>query len=1196
MAYIVDLVGYFEGSVVTLTALFGAVFATLIYAARHILGEGIAHFPFVLSLGFATGYCFFAVLLQFSSLANDNDGFTSTMHALVSSTVPLVCSSIVTWYICVLTDEVDIGVCFSVCYFSYMMWMQRTVTSRGEVGLKTVVTTCLDEVPVLSLQMMHFIPAIISPVLYLTLHHNIISVQAVQQTAWHLAVSILLPVLLMAVSAETQVRRNASHPSPVMQFRNVARPAVLRALKFISACVLLVGFHSHPLLDDIKAFANLSERVATAVFIFGIVFVLAAVDLRDYYFDQKRVSARNSSSKQRFFDADSDEVIIMTPIPVAICLVGAVVCFGVFLGLPMFVLPACVGGVLLFSEFYERRFDFKNPFHLYLSMVFVLCAGLTGCVVTLCFTQKTLWYLSYGFVTPLLASWDTSGPPVGYLSLQLFCNVLSLLVCLAILIPPVLVNSLSSPSVNIGGITSTSTSTDRSQVAVADKAQTEGEDDSSDPLADGDSLGYLPADKDNGLGEDSVSSSFVTSVVTKSTLLFPSVQNSFAVMFLVLNIGVSFAEVVVREQDWRDFSVDAETVYPISLFMCTSLALCAAAIHLYSSGICPGSLVVISTLAVQGCKLLHLFGVSSAGLSACCMFMLSFSAPFLLYGGSDSGNTARGRADADGTGIDSNRQLAGLLGIWEPKIPWWAALLSVGSAGVASFWFKTHNMMYQVLLLTSGQHSTELEEAAGCLAMYMMFLGAFILVFYRRNVVLRSICLIVAAVAALVTVDALGPFSIIEMPDGSSIPFSVSYRAASGGIPGSGNMAENLASEGIVGEMLVLSDHTSFFLVLSVALAVAALLQVFPIMSPLPRLLYVVIFSFTCGMALLGWGFPAALGQAGASTSDTSLLFATSAESVYCVGSALLATSAVFHTLSSSNSALSKIIVGVWSLIPVSFLVFCMVSYQDGGDSSVYEGICWVAIAVASGIGITVRYIDWFVELTALPTVSLSASVATPTPAATKPSSNLVKSKAAIIGNFCAHVGIVYTYLACACSTLLNRDVLIPLSFCLLFCTRKGYTVFNQQFPVAVSVVMYSSLFWVCSALYSLLLKGYEGLQAYEYLEGFSLSLGILRDENVSIWTAPSAWMTIVNLVLLCCPLFVLYSCYRSLHHRQQVGSNPRAAAKAQDSLFVFTLLCILSIVASQIWSIRLLGVVSLVAGFKYSAAGPSNLSNHRVI
>lgn len=1268
LAYIVDLVGYFEGSVVTLTALFGAIFSTLIYAARHILGEGIAHFPFVLSLGCATSYIFFAVLLQFSSLSNDSDGFTSTMHALVCSTVPLVCSSIITWYICVQTRELDIGVCFSLCYFAYMVWMQRPQTLRGKIVENfnsnsgnsstpiptSTTTTSLDRVPLLSLRLMHLIPIVVSPILYLTLHHHIISVQHFLHTLLDLSVAILFPVLLMTFSADMQVRYNAYQTDPLMRFRNVTDNFSIFVVKTISPVFLLLSVHNHPLLDDIKAFAQLSDQVASALFIAGSLFLWASVTLRDYYhFEQKRISSRGRKPR---YNADLDEVPIMTPVAVAVSLTGTVVCWGVFLGLPLYSLPACVCGILLFSEFYERSFDFKNPFHLYGAMVFVLCAGLVGFLASLNFTRRTLMYLSYAFETPLLASWNGDGPAVGFISIQFFCNLVSGLMFLAIMIPPVLVNTNSLTYPAFGGaarlMTSGSDAGSAGLSASADKSSTheeahedEEETEEGAPTEldmDSDSLGYLPA-LDNGLnladgGAIGSASSVLITLVSKSTMLLPSVQNTFASMFILLNLIVAFVEVVVREQDWRDFSVDAETIYPASLFLFTALALCASAVHLRMTGICPASLVVYVTLVVQGCKLMHLFGVSSSGLAACMMLILTYSAPFLLYGDGESNrdtsnsNGVTSSEDSKSTGMnpsamDSNSQLAGLLGVWVPQIPWWSTLLLVVFAGAASLWFKTHDMMYQILLYATNQHSTETEEAAGCLSIYMLFLGALLLVFYRRQVALRSVFLIVAAVAALIAVDALGPFSLVEMPEGSSFPYSITYRsstsASGSSIPGASssshiNSAGEIVGEGVTGEMLSLSDHTGFFLLISVVLALSALLQVFPIMRPLPRLLYVIVFSFTCGMALLGWGFPATVG--GQSQADMLLAdgevaphFVTSLESIYCVVCGLFATSAVFHTLSNSDVFVSKAIVGLWSLIPLLTLIFDVVSRKEGeDDTAAHEGYCWVAIVVAAGIGITVRYIDWFVELTSIPSVSLSSSssAAAQLRHRSTSSSNLVKSKAAVIGTHCAHCVIVYTVLACALSVKLNRDLLIPLSCLSLYCTRKGYTMVYQQLPVTVSVAMYTTVYWTLSALYSLLLKGYGGLAEYEYLEGFSLSVGILRDENVSIWTAPSLWMPALNLALLACPLYVLYMSYQNVSRRHlsqtqthsQAGNRRAYTSQTQDSLFVFTLLCLLSIVTSQLWSIRLLGLVSLVSGFRCSAGSSSsgstgsNRSSNRII
>ena len=176
------------------------------------------------------------------------------------------------------------------------------------------------------------------------------------------------------------------------------------------------------------------------------------------------------------------------------------------------------------------------------------------------------------------------------------------------------------------------------------------------------------------------------------------------------------------------------------MFLISSVFLSVAALHLYINNITKGYATLYTTLVIQSCKMMHMWGFPSSNIFACMLLFISLAAPFLFYANEDPGD---GRTDRTVYGIgvsvlDSNDVLAGMSGIWEPKLTFLQTIRFIAVPLAATVWFHHHDVMIHALEYITYQRPNELENMCGCAALYLLFLGGFALVFYRRLAFIRG--------------------------------------------------------------------------------------------------------------------------------------------------------------------------------------------------------------------------------------------------------------------------------------------------------------------------------------------------------------------------------------------------------------------------------------------------------------------------
>lgn len=199
-SYIFDILGAMEATVLCVVVALMGVWGTLLYSARHLLEESLMNVPMLIVLSLVLLLVFFSVGGMFRGLRLEFDGVFYFMETFLFAVIPLLNSSVVSWFVSVEFPMMDLGFTFCTCYYLFLvilayprMCSHPMTSQRNKTANKFVLSF-----PVL--YSMYAIPIVMSPILYLSLHHN------VSMTSMHrligMVVAFFYPVLLVILAAE----------------------------------------------------------------------------------------------------------------------------------------------------------------------------------------------------------------------------------------------------------------------------------------------------------------------------------------------------------------------------------------------------------------------------------------------------------------------------------------------------------------------------------------------------------------------------------------------------------------------------------------------------------------------------------------------------------------------------------------------------------------------------------------------------------------------------------------------------------------------------------------------------------------------------------------------------------------------------------------------------------------------------------
>lgn len=411
------MIQYFfeQGTLFTLLITAMGIMISLLWAAREFLSKSALNFSFIVLIGIVLCKLYLLMSGFFPGVQNEFGPLLLTLESVAISTTPLIASSLLSWFMCSEIPMLDIVTFFSITYFFYtsILCRPRYISSLG-VSVKksdTSIETALL-IPPSTMRFVYILPVIVSFIVHLAVHHNVLSTGATRIIS--MLVAVLLPVLLMSICATQQLEY-----WPIDERGKVL--VRLRVLIYAACGVLMLVGHHHPVFDEIKSFSGFSEPLPSVLLV-GSAFsgVLAVFLFRlkvklQKFKDDEDTNVFMSSASSRRMDGYSFLIgfLVSAAVGVSVLLVALLV------NIPTNELPACVFGAVSLAELYHRRSWSPVP-----QFTLVIIAGLSTASVSMSFVANTIFFVQYDF------HWMNT-----QLSMKEFCTGFSAILMLSVVIP-----------------------------------------------------------------------------------------------------------------------------------------------------------------------------------------------------------------------------------------------------------------------------------------------------------------------------------------------------------------------------------------------------------------------------------------------------------------------------------------------------------------------------------------------------------------------------------------------------------------------------------------------------------------------------------------------------------------------------------------------------------------------------------------
>jgi hypothetical protein len=429
--------------------------------------------------------------------------------------------------------------------------------------------------------------------------------------------------------------------------------------------------------------------------------------------------------------------------------------------------------------------------------------------------------------------------------------------------------------------------------------------------------------------------------------------------------------------------------------------------------------------------------------------------------------------------------------------------------------------------------------------MWCFFCAAMSFCFLREAAMIRSFLCLAGGLCFMVAGNALGTLNITY--DASS-PFLFTFQLLEDAVEG---------EEGAV-------DHGGIYASMTAVLCVASFLGILPLKTALQRVMYLLCFTYCCAMACFWWAFPESASRHGSVvTLDADSFFTF--PWMLCLVSVFFSTSTILN-MSSAASGGGRWMLTLSAAAPIGFTCFTLLSEDH---SHYLDGTLFLNMSVQFCTAVCSRLLVFSKQNDPgnLSTRATASQIATATFAET-------------ICMISSVLALGFGVMHCLFSQHIICDFAVPLLSVVL--------ATSNDFGWNMSGIV-SAVYWTLSALYSLFVKDYNGL---EFLHEFATPLhgqkGIFADADLSFWSTELseggfAWLTWMHLFLLLLALGpIIMSVFRGEsamdsrgHSAQQRGRNDGS----DDILFVVSVIAFIPIITAQLWSIRLLGILGVVFG-----------------
>jgi hypothetical protein len=281
---------------------------------------------------------------------------------------------------------------------------------RGDKPRLNVEETKILLVPLHVMKVVYVVPVIMSFLLHIAVHHNVLSTS--QTRIISLFLSILFPTFLMLVCAHKQL-----HFWPVGPERESAN-ATIEHCKHTVFALLLVCVQDHPILDEIKSFSGLPEPFPDALLIGALFAVYFAAILHKY----RSFKSKAKDDDDEMFDMASlsgkkiNWTKILIDLMTALSVSYASASISTLVGIPFSVIPVSIMGAVCITEYYFNQSWQSSSSKLFLVVFSILSIA----IVAISFTHSTVFFLNFTF------EWHNYT-----LSMKQFCKVFALLLAIA---------------------------------------------------------------------------------------------------------------------------------------------------------------------------------------------------------------------------------------------------------------------------------------------------------------------------------------------------------------------------------------------------------------------------------------------------------------------------------------------------------------------------------------------------------------------------------------------------------------------------------------------------------------------------------------------------------------------------------------------------------------------------------------------
>ena len=1133
VAYIFDILGSPEGTLMVALVTVLGIWASLAWAARVLLKQSIFNFIILGVMGILLAFVYLVLASLFKSIRTE---FESTLHfleTLMFSTLPLLCACLITWFVCVEVPSLDVPTMLSSTYFVYTLVLCRPRPSSGSVqgGAGAV---CNVMTPRIALAM-YLLPIYLCPCIHAGFNHHALYRAAMTGSVSKLsglAASGLFPLLLMsqaALSHNYHASLNGINRGGI----NLVT-SMLQMTKLVAISCLLFCLQAHPYFADLKRASGLPEPAASLLFV--AVGFLAGVGV---WFssgsrstiqkpwgstdedDDKKYGAKHHSSIVGLAVGGASEGATLSPsygrkIVVSIISGSVAALLGVGLGMPR-LLVALIGlAGIVYSE-YAQRWVRGGWFTWLVGQCMVFAVGGVVSLAALSLMAQSLYFLDVDF------HWH--GVEV---QMKHVCWGFMLLVCAAV--------NLSSLALQAKA----------GSVATAFL-----------PVSSSNLFAYTRCGAPQQLGLGSI----------------------FGLAFAAFLFAVSAFELFAREQDWDFWETTTEDVYPSFLLGLTALLASMLSFYLHSKALlslpqCFGC------LALQAFKLLHIMGVSSAAIAASLGIFLAYTLPFVAHRDvlaeaakqeqeeeeeeGEEGGHKKERGEGPSKILSDRGMRSSRTKAQQPSAGhlWLYFLICVTATG-----FARHHLLQSALEALLLRDIAPMQSTAAAVALITTFLAALLHCFYSSAGLVRSLLLAVAGVGVLVCTDALGPKSIAVDPQA---PLLVTINFG-------GDSSSPTAID------------SGLYVLLSCALLALGAGGVIPVRKPISRLLFMLGMTYCGGKALAGWCFPMSL------STDSPHYGSMQIPALFGHIQVGLATSAVLYAAlpakvgGQMGSSFAFIL---QALVPLAFLLYAMLLHEPEHQL----GLLWGGVVVNALVTFVVRCGEMARQVDAVrkddgsnnSTPNLLAEIVAGRASSNSNSGHggnalhrIPDTGSGAVCIMAAGLSIAWCLVASLLTPHIDADTTVPLSFLLLLCTRRQRQ--EDSHPLAIATMM-AVTFWLGSTAYSVFVKNFGQERRPE---GFELSIGIFRDEDVSVWTSNSSymWVPVVNVLLALLPLPAVVLSY--LRRKQDT----------EDSIFILAILSVVSVIAGMSWSIRYIGLAGLgYASYRCWEIGNMHKSSDRLI